>query len=182
MNYSLGVDFGSNGGLALLSPCGEIEKVSVMPMTKSSWGANIVDVVKLRDFVMRCESIAETSIYVTMEIGRSHGRNLGKGAVSMGDNFGSVRSFFECLGYELHLVEPKKWQKYIFSEYKIKPIKKANKKSRDTKAMALDAVKVIYPGFDFRKNSRCKIFHDGIVDATLMARYQMEVKGNEKSS
>ena len=40
-----------------------------------------------------------------------------------------------------------------------------------TKAQAFAIAQTIYPRVDFRKSNRAHVFHDGIVDATLIAKY-----------
>jgi len=48
-----------------------------------------------------------------------------------------------------------------------------NKKGegKTTKVQAFEICKQLYPDENFRKSERSKVFHDGIVDATLLARY-----------
>ena len=74
-------------------------------------------------------------------------------------------------------VQPKKWQS-IWEGVPIQkvPTGKKNKKGEpmyktDTKATSLLAVQRLFPNIDLRASERCKIPHDGIVDALLMAEY-----------
>ena len=182
--YYLGVDFGKEGGLALLNPCGEIEKISAMPITtkkvKQKSGKvkteSELNFRELKHFIMKCDSeIGTDTLKVYGEKLKPIYNVSNKATFGLGEIYGSTKAVFSSYGLDVSLVEAVKWQEHIWQEYKIKRINKKGKKARDTKAMALDAVQLIYPGLDFRKNSRCKKPHDGIVDAVLIARYAMEV-------
>ena len=65
-------------------------------------------------------------------------------------------------------VTPKVWQKEMWEGIPIQ--KKANKRT-DTKAMSLLAAKRLFPNEDMRASERCKVPHDGKVDALLLAEY-----------
>lgn len=70
-------------------------------------------------------------------------------------------------------VAPKKWQKEMFEgipEQK-KPSSTGKTMKTDTKLMALQAAKRLFPDIDLRDTERAKKPHDGKVDALLICEY-----------
>lgn len=70
-------------------------------------------------------------------------------------------------------VAPKKWQKQMFEgipEQK-KPSSTGKTMKVDTKLMALQAAKRLFPNIDLRDTERAKKPHDGKVDALLICEY-----------
>ena len=93
----------------------------------------------------------------------------------------STFNFGVCKGYLLgllaanripyHLIQPKEWQKEIWTNAD-KEYKSADgKKATDTKATSINACKRIFPLLDLRKNERCKNIDDNKVDSILMSEY-----------
>ena len=70
-------------------------------------------------------------------------------------------------------IQPKKWQDEMFQGVPKQYVKKKGNKKRthDTKATALIAAKRLFPETDLRKNTRCRIPHDGLVDSLLIAEF-----------
>lgn len=66
------------------------------------------------------------------------------------------------------LVQPKEWQAEMFVGV---PVQKKATGRRDTKAMALIAVKRLFPDVDLTKSERSEKPHEGIVDALLIGEY-----------
>lgn len=74
-------------------------------------------------------------------------------------------------------VTPSKWQAVAWEGVQIQT--KPNPKNKsglstDTKKTSLIAAKRLYPIVDLRKNSRCKVPHDGKVDALMILHYCMK--------
>lgn len=78
------------------------------------------------------------------------------------------------------LVAPKDWQsrvwinadkEYTTQKQKLKNGSEKTVRKVDTKTTSLNAALRLFPNVDFRENDRCKKFHDGKVDALLMAEY-----------
>ncbi len=89
-------------------------------------------------------------------------------------NFGGavqkLHGVLEAEGYEYDLVQPKTWQKEIWTDEDIKNA--VYKKPEDrTKAISIAAAKRLFPEIDLRKSSRTKICHDGKADSLLIAEY-----------
>ncbi len=90
-------------------------------------------------------------------------------AFSMGYQSGAVEMMAIALGIPYTKVPAKQWQKDMFQGVDV--IKKTGKTSNDTKAMALIAVKRIFPTQKLTFGDRATKPHDGLVDALLMAEY-----------
>lgn len=94
-------------------------------------------------------------------------------AFSMGYQSGVIEAF--CKAYELPYtkVNAKEWQKEMFKgipEISLPPSKGSLKGKRDTKAMALIAVKRLFPNVQLTMGKETKP-NDGIVDALLISEY-----------
>lgn len=89
---------------------------------------------------------------------------------SLMENKGQLTGMFFTLSMiyknsSLHFIAPKTWQKTVWSHSD--KVMLANKV--DTKKTSLACAKRLWPGDSFLKNDRCKVPHDGIVDAMLIA-------------
>ena len=62
-------------------------------------------------------------------------------------------------------INPKLWQKTVWQFHD--RVEKAGK--LDTKKTSLNCAKRLWPGADLRKSDKCKTWHDGMVDAALIA-------------
>lgn len=93
----------------------------------------------------------------------------------------STFNFGVCKGYLLgllaanripyHLIQPKEWQKEIWTNADKEYKNTDGKKATDTKATSINACKRIFPLLDLRKNERCKNIDDNKVDSILMSEY-----------
>lgn len=88
-------------------------------------------------------------------------------------NFGGIKhakiALSTMAGFDTKLAAPKVWQKAIWEEEDV--IIKEGGRKKDTKATSLNAAKRLWPDADLRKSDRAKKWHDGIVDAALIAEY-----------
>ncbi len=93
-------------------------------------------------------------------------------AASATFKFGRVFGITEALIYmtckPFTMVSPQKWTKVMHSGVD----------GKDAKEKSLKAVKRLFPNEDLRKNERCRIFHDGFVDALLIAEYGRRIMGS----
>jgi len=71
---------------------------------------------------------------------------------------------FEAKGWEWLRVTPQSWQKAILGKVP----------KGDTKKYALAKAKATWSD-SFTKNARCKVPHEGLIDAALIALYGMEL-------
>lgn len=105
-----------------------------------------------------------------------------KATWSFGFVCGAIQAAVVALQIPYTLVQPKVWQKIAYQgipeirkpDILIKNGKRAGQTmqgKRDCKKMSELAAKRLFPNVDLRASERCKISHDGIVDALLIAYY-----------
>lgn len=162
----VGIDPGKSGAICYVDTDGCLNKW-VIPVSGKDVDAqalyDIIDGIKqYHDPVIVLEDVH--SMY-----GMSANSNFQFGFVC-----GLIRAIVIVHRIPFHFVAPKTWQKVIWStpDKVYKPKKPTQKNpSVDTKATSLNAAKRIFPNFDFTKNQRSRVEHDGIVDAILIAEF-----------
>lgn len=175
----VGIDVGGDGGIAAVDREGSVVFKSGIPRIK---GDNVIDYLGIVDIFEEVLDLGDRmGVRAVIEdvhslFGMSAGSNF---------NFGHIKGFKEgvlkTLGIQYELVPPKMWQKVMWEEGDV--VLKENKRTKDTKATSLNAAIRLWPNEDFRKTSRSKVPHDGIIDAALMAEYcrTMEQNGTKKA-
>ena len=102
-----------------------------------------------------------------------------KATFAFGFNKGYLIGLLAANNIPYHLIQPKEWQKVMWSnadmvvtykQVKMKD-KMVSKKVVDTKATSINAAKRLFPTIDFRKSERAKNIDDNKVDACLMSEY-----------
>jgi len=151
-----------------LNERGEIVEQHVMPMIADT----DLDAKALNDILLvNCPCLAFIED-VHAIFGSSAGATFSFGYIC-----GSIHTLIACCQIPLTKVQPKAWQKVIYQgipEIR-KPSKNGKKGRLDTKAMSAVAAKRLFPTADLRKNEKCKVVHDGIVDALLIAEYARRI-------
>ncbi len=84
---------------------------------------------------------------------------------SIGLGYGIVRGVLSALKIPYTLVHPKTWQKEMFRDCP----------KDDTKAQSVIVAKRLFPQLDFLATPRCRVAHDGLTDAALIATYGKRV-------
>lgn len=168
MPLYLGVDNGLTGGVALVDEVGKIHFTAAM-QTQQTRKGNEVDVVAMRDIIslwlsdldLKIDSKAD--VVVVME--EPGGAKSFKAAVSMAASFHALRAMFELWPLRLERITPQKWQRDFL-----------NAPKGQTKPVALQKAKSIWPSVDFRRNSDCRVPDAGIIDACLIAEWARREK------
>lgn len=166
----VGIDIGKHGALAVIAPNGNIQTIA-MPMIKTE-----VDYHALSLFVSGIKTASAGNMHVVFEkLGVIFGSSK-QVAWSMGQQSGAVEMSCICQNVSYTKVNAKDWQKAMYQgiDEITKPAKadsKTGKGSRDTKAMALMAIKRIFPDLTLTYGTRATVPHDGLIDAVLMAEY-----------
>lgn len=158
----LGIDPGKNGGFAILTN-GHITAGEAMPTVEGQ--------LSFLQLVARLKKYGLSYDHIFIERVRNIAGTSSKSNFMFGRNFQVALCAADLSGKPVSLVAPQAWQLPAFDGvpeiYKVK----GGKNRRDTKAMALVKVKRMWPDFDFTKNKRSRVPHDGIVDAALIAYY-----------
>lgn len=192
----IGVDPGGDGGVIVLQGKDILEKHTVpkkkVKSTKpAKWGSgpfkgknkkengklvyNMVSVMYEEEY---CEIIKGLRIrypdaVVVLEKVKSIGTNPRQAAVgatqnfNFGHNFGLIRGFIiACSFKSFYMLTPQEWQKEVFHERDHRWLEPGVK---DTKGTTLTAFLRVFPNVDMRKSSRASNYHDGMVDAAMIA-------------
>jgi len=162
----VGIDIGKNGAIAILEPNNKIATVTTFPMPTIK---NEIDYKELSDMIRDLRVGFNCNVHITFE---KLGVIFGSGkstAFSMGYQSGAVE--MACIAQSLSYTKVRAvdWQKQMFVG--VNEILKTGSSKRDTKAMALFAVKRIFPNLELTFGARAKKPHDGLVDAVLIAEY-----------
>lgn len=168
MKYSIGIDVGANGGLAVVTDTNQV-RLKVTPKT-----GNEIDIHNIALFL---SSFKEDSYCVIEDVHSIFGTGA-KANFMFGRSLGIVEAVISTLGIPYVKVAPKKWQSVMWEG--VRPIiintGKLDKKGEikyktDTKATSLIACKRLFPNVNLKATERSKKDHDGIVDSLLMAKY-----------
>ena len=165
----IGIDPGVNGAIVALEH-GQVIYKECMPKI-----SKIFDIYML---VKMLQTLKTSNCHIFIEDVHAIFGSSANATFTFGETVGSIKAAVIALGFSYTLVQPKVWQKISFAG--IPEIRKPssidkNGKSKngkiDTKTMALIASKRLFPSVDTKASERCKIDHDGIVDALLIAYY-----------
>lgn len=156
MNY-LGIDNGISGGLVWLSEHSKIIASLPMPVQKTRKGQE-VNVLEVKRWLFDEIVTTDKTVVVIEEPGGSKSYNA---AVSMAGSFHSLRALFEISRFRLVRITPQKWQKPMLN----------CQKDQDTKQVADQLRRSLWPDESFLASERCKKADLGLIDAALIAEY-----------
>jgi hypothetical protein len=154
----LGIDPGLGGGMVILN--GRKEILSKLPFKKNKNGN--LDCIEVHEFLQN-----KTIDYVYLE--KVHALpNVGAGSsFKFGLAFGQIQAVLDLNLLAYKLVSPKRWQSTLAEKRRdLSPKKRA----------LLNALKE-FPECDLRKSSRARVWHDGLVDAALIALHGLKDVG-----
>lgn len=152
----VGIDNGISGGLVALSatPGGGIISKLPMPIQKTRKG-NEIDVLSAWVWFLGFNLKALTVI-----LEEPGGSKSACAAASMAASFAALRVMCEMRGLRYLRVTPQKWQGELL---------KCGK--GDTKPAALQLARSLWPAESWLASERCRVPHDGLIDAALIAEY-----------
>lgn len=152
----IGIDNGLDGGLCAVSAHnGAIIDKWAMPTFERS-GKREVDTRTIYDWMMDFHS----TLLVLIEEPLRHAKSS-QAMRSMGISYGKILGMCESHELEVKPIQVKNWQKIMLGKVP----------KSQTKRFALKKAQELAPDEDWRKNNRCTVPHDGIVDAYLIAYY-----------
>lgn len=161
----IGIDNGVSGGLVALSDYPGVDPIATRAMpTQKRRNRDEVDVKELYKW---CREVSGDNLSnVVFIVEEPGGSKSAKAATSMAGSFHAIRGFLDAKYLRWHPVTPRQWQKEM-----LPGVKKG-----DTKPAALAAARRIWPLQKWLASERCRIPHDGIIDAALIAEYARRVK------
>lgn len=166
--FFIAADPGKNGALVCLRDDGAILGKMATPVDES----DTVSVKDEIDFIMdMCRKGPERVVFIIEDVHPLYAVSA-KSTGTFMYNKGELHGIFEtirCIASKIEMdvefLAPKTWQKEVWNH--------ADKVFQggkiDTKKTSLKCAERLFPDTDFRKNSKCKTPHDGIVDAVLIA-------------
>lgn len=157
----VGIDNGLDGGLCALSPHGLIIDKIAMPTLQRS-GKREVDTKSIYTWIRDLN----TEPLIVIEEPLKHAKSS-QAMRSMGISFGKILGMCESHDWAVRPIEVRDWQKDMLGR-----IPKSQ-----TKVFALKKAQELAPEEDWRKNDRCTVPHDGIIDAFLIAQYTRKKYG-----
>ena len=161
--FYCGIDIGKLGAVAISDSEGD--KVFKMPMIKTE-----LDYQALYDLLSDFEG--GNGIVVFEKLGVIFGTSK-QTAFSMGHQAGAIEMLCVSLSIPFVKVPPKQWQKDMFTGITniTKQSSSGKTEVRDTKAMALLAVKQLLPGVKLTFGDRATKPDDGLIDALLLREW-----------
>jgi hypothetical protein len=161
----VGVDNGLDGGLVAIAQFdGSLIDRIAMPCQQHSKKREI-DIGKIHKWL----SDLNTPFVLAIEEPLAHAKSS-QAVRSMAISFGKLLGMAECKNYEVARVSVHKWQKCMLGF-----IPKGK-----TKQVALETAQNLEPSENWLKNKRCRVPHDGLVDAFLIAHYYRQRIKQEK--
>jgi hypothetical protein len=152
----VGVDNGLDGGLCAIAQLdGSLIDKTAMPCQQRSKKRE-VDIRKVNEWLLGFN----TPFVLAIEEPLAHAKSS-QAVRSMAISFGKLLGMAECKGYTVARISVHKWQRKMLG---------FTPKGR-TKQVALELAQNLEPSENWLKNKRCKVPHDGIVDAFLIAHY-----------
>ena len=156
----IGIDNGLDGGIVALDGEGAVTFKSKMPVNKTGKGREI----DVQGFAAIVEQLSPHVVFIVEQASK---HSPGKMALcSTWHSFACMTTTLKLLKVQWDLVQPQKWQKAFWARPKMPKGQKF-----DTKAAALVAAKRIWPCEEWLASDRCKIAHNGMVDAALIAEH-----------
>lgn len=153
----IGIDNGVSGALAAIhAEHPQVVRLRSMPIQKARKG-NEIDVADAAEW-LRAIAVNDTLTVIIEEPG---GSQSAKAASSMAGSFHALRAICEIRGYRWHRITPQSWQKVMLPGCK----------AAETKKRALSKAKQLWPSETWLESPRCRVPHDGWIDAALIAEY-----------
>lgn len=161
MKGVLGLDPGLSGGLAIIHSGGVITEP--MPVI-----GNVIDKRGLLTWLRANRDLIEMAY---LELSASRPKQSSQSTFTFGRGFGTLEMALEAAEIPYQVVPPNVWCKVIHAG--MPKDMKAKDKSRIVAAR-------LFPNLDLRESPRCKVPHEGMMDATLIASYGLRIMRGEK--
>lgn len=158
--YIIAIDPGFTGGICLISKSNEIHTIKT-PLKNDD-----IDVEAIVNFIKGFKIINAVIEDIHSVFSASAKSNF-----QFGRSLGIIEGIIKSMLIPVEYVQPKIWQKEMFKDEPVLKHIKNGKEKTDTKAMALNVVKKLYPHVNLLPTKRSKKPSDGIVDAILIAEY-----------
>lgn len=163
----IGIDPGSQGGIAFLGKSLTVFKMPVIKIKNGKKTETHLSISDLKRLLLDSTYCGFEAIIYVEDVHSIFGVSASAN-FKMGYNLGMLHSLLDDLYGDYYLVQPKEWQKKIWTEQDY-VIKENGRK--DTKKTSLNAAQRIFPNEPFLATDRSSVPHDGMFDAALIAYY-----------
>jgi len=159
MSIIIGIDNGISGGLVAISAHhGLIIATTAMPSQKHRT-RNEVDIQAVHSWLSGItDGQPGRAAYIIEEPNNSRNAST---AYSVAASFHALRGYLEAYHADIRRITPQSWQKAMLGKVP----------KGETKAFALAKAREIWPDETWLASPRCKVPHEGIVDAALIAEH-----------
>lgn len=169
--FAIGIDPGLKGAIVLIErkPKGfSLCHVSPMPLTDND------SQIAVRTFVQIVQKLGPKSLTMEQAVacafafrgknGKPGGRQSVSSGFTCGVNFGRITGALALIGFPFRLVTPRQWTHVIHKGYE-----------GDSKEKSMQAFKKLcsFGSQGLATLPRCRVMHDGIIDAALIAYWGM---------
>jgi hypothetical protein len=153
-NIYVGIDNGISGALAAIIDGGVLSMP--MPIQKARKG-NEIDIEGVDEWITQLLPLGRVQIIVE----EPGGSKSAQAAASMAGSFHALRALCVARAWRWHRITPQRWQKVMLPGCK----------AGETKERALAAARALWPHKSWLATERCRVPHDGMVDAALIAEW-----------
>jgi hypothetical protein len=167
----VGIDNGLDGGIAFVNERGKLLYAAPLP-TISDGKKRKLSAKHLRALLsasrshINCCDLPLCCCEKSVVVERPAGSKSVIAAVSMSDSFARIETVLDLGEMRRHFITAKTWQKEFWTVPQMPKDRKF-----DTKAAALMAATRLWPCDSWLASPRCRVPHDGMVDAALIAEY-----------
>lgn len=168
MTLYVGIDPGLDGAVVALDGASRVVARFVLPTVSAGTGGKRT--LDTRGFVNALTLVGNTyeMLVALEELGSRPAERMGaSSAISIGRNHGRLEGALVTLNVRYDLVRPQRWQKAL-----------GLGSDGDPKARAVAACRRMLPDLDLLATSRCRVPHDGIADAGMLALFALRVLAN----
>lgn len=164
----IGIDPGKLGFITVLNDNNSMEHFAMPLLNKDE-----INVFGLYGLVSELKKrFGENVICGIEEVHAIFGASAGS-TFNFGYNVGVIHGVFASTGWPILRIQPKSWQKEMWSD--IPPVRKKSMSGKtlvtDTKATSIKACKTLFPNIDLRRTDQCKKDDDNKCDSILIANY-----------
>ncbi|MEZ4742319.1 MAG: hypothetical protein R3B45_07720 [Bdellovibrionota bacterium] len=148
-----GIDPGKTGGIILLDHNANLLDMAVMPMIGRE-----IDHVKLREIFAFYKSLGELHCFLE-KVSAFQGASA-TSSFEFGRVFGAAECAVKIMGIPVTYLTPTQWTRAMH---------KGLDQSMKPKDKSMITYRRLFPNVDLRATDDCKVAHDGLVDAILIA-------------
>lgn len=165
-NIYVGIDPGSDGFICVM----DNNNLTFLPMPQNE--QKEVDGEAIANFLAPFYNM-DKDVYVMVEDVHAVFGSAAGATFQFGKNVGKLLGALEAGSFVYEEVQPKAWQKVMWSGFVIERKQSSTGKTmvNDTKATSIKVALELFPDVDLTKSKRARKPHDGKADALLLAEY-----------